>query len=109
MAKGDQTVPNPAEVAVIRAGRLDGSTTFYRHDLASKDDSLRLKNPHAFMSLILDSRMVAIARAAQDQAAKFMAVQGAAITEPTVKTSKGELLFEVPIPLPLPETSSFIL
>ena len=36
-AKGDQTVPNPAEVAVIRAGRLDGSTTFYRHDLALEE------------------------------------------------------------------------
>ncbi len=109
MAKGDQTVPNPAEVAMIRAGHLEGSTTFYRHDLAWIEDSLRLKNPHAFMSLILDLRMVAIAGTAQDQAALFMANQGSSISKPTLRTKSGDLLFEVPIPLPLPETVSPIL
>ncbi|HEY4883035.1 MAG TPA: hypothetical protein VII08_05305 [Myxococcales bacterium] len=61
------------------------------------------------MSLILDPRMAVIAGAAQDQAALFMATQGSTISKPTLKTKIGEPLFEVPIPLPLPETVSPIL
>jgi hypothetical protein len=103
IAKGDQTVPNPAASAVIRAGNLDAQTTFYRHDLASAADPLLLKNPHQCLTLIRDPRFVAISRAAQEHVAKFLASEGLIVTQPEpVK------YFEVPITGPLPEALNFV-
>jgi hypothetical protein len=45
-----------------------------------------------------------IARAAQEQIALFLAADGRTINDPDGSGT----LFELPIPLPLPETTSFI-
>ena len=104
IAKGDMTVPNPANSAVIRAGGLEAVTTFYRHDLAFAANPLMQKNPHGFLTVgVTDPTFAAVSRGAQDQAGRFLASGGLAVLHPT---PSGYL--EVPINLPLPEAQNFI-
>jgi hypothetical protein len=35
-AKSDTVLPNPAQTALVRAGNLRETTSFYRHDMAMK-------------------------------------------------------------------------
>src|SRR5918994_3099878 len=51
-AKGDQTSPNPAMTAFLRASGLANRTTFYRNDLAlaNPDGAGVPKNPHGFLN-----------------------------------------------------------
>jgi hypothetical protein len=100
-AKSDQTVPNPATAAMLRAGDLADRATFYRHDLAFAENSMLPKNPHGFMPFI--SIFDAIARGAQEQIAIFFASDGAVVISP-----ERSRLFEVPIVLPLPEDLGYI-
>ena len=44
-AKGDQTMPNPATTAMVRAGGLSDRTTFYRHDLAFAENPGSAEGP----------------------------------------------------------------
>ncbi|MGQ4601406.1 Ig-like domain-containing protein [Nocardia sp. R6R-6] len=112
VAKGDQQAPNPLSTAVIRAGDFAETTTFYRHDLAVARNPGLPKDPHDFLNQTLGSTagglpggaQGSIARAAQQQIADFLASDGQIITDP----DGPDTLFEVPIPLPLPETTSFI-
>jgi hypothetical protein len=107
MAKGDQTVPNPGNSAVVRAGDLEAQTTYYRHDLACAANPCTTqarKNPHPFLTLgLTDSYFLAVSRGAQEQAAQFLASDGLVVIHPTPTG-----FFEVPIVLPLPEEQNFI-
>jgi hypothetical protein len=103
IAKGDQTVPNPAASKVIRAGDLSDVTMFYRHDLAFAAKPALPKNPHQFMTLINNTAFKPISVEVEQQAAQFLATGGPEIYQPLPA-----IYFEMPIPLPLPETLSFI-
>jgi hypothetical protein len=105
--KGDQTVANPAETAVVRAGDLADRTTFYRNDLAFAVDPTIPTNPHAILTFGIDypnPLVMAIARGEQQQIAAFFASDGTEIIHP-----EPAQFFEVPIQGPLPEDLNFIL
>jgi hypothetical protein len=104
-AKGDQTAPNPATTAILRAGHLADRATFYRNDLAFAEEPRVPKNPHNFgridsanPDLVND-----IARGAARQVAAFFASDGRDVIHP-----EPARFFEVPIVLPLPEDFSYI-
>ena len=116
VAKGDQTAPNPDNTAVIRAGNFGDTTTFYRHDLAEARNPGLPNDPHNFLNETLGSTaggtasQRAIARAAQQQIVQFFVSDGQTIIDPDTIIDPGgsSMLFETPIALPLPETTSFI-
>jgi hypothetical protein len=100
--KGDQTVPNPAMTAILRAGDLADRATYYRHDLASAANPALPKDPHNLILSIATPATAAISLAAQRQIAVFFASDGWDVINPD------DSLFEVPIVPPLPEELSFI-
>jgi Bacterial Ig-like domain len=109
--KGDQTVPNPTQTAIVRAGELADRTTYYRHDLLFAVTPGLTKNPHTFLTAILPPPLSAnppayqtVARQAQAQIATFFASDGALTVDP----DGAGPLFETPIVPPLPETLNFI-
>lgn len=103
--KGDRSTPNPMNMALVRAGDLADRTTLYRHDLAFAGNPALPKDGHTFLtSGIVVPGWVDIALAAQRQIAVFLASNGATTIDP----DDAGALFEVPIPLPLPETLDFI-
>jgi Alpha/beta hydrolase family len=107
-AKGDQTSPNPAMTAFLRASGLANNTTFYRYDLAVREDSSIPKGPtypHGFLNNPTSPipLVAAVSRGAQQQMATFFASKGQEIVTP-----EPARLFEVPIARPLPEVLSFI-
>jgi hypothetical protein len=85
VAYGDQTVPNPTNGFVVRAGGLERKTTMYRNDKTPTAST----NPHAFLT---DPRLAGRA-GAQAQAAAFLASDGKSIVDP----DGGGGIFEVPI------------
>jgi hypothetical protein len=104
IAKGDETVPNPTNTAVLRAGDLAERTTYYRNDLAFALGS-GVKNPHTFLTNIGGSLLAAQnALQAQAQIAVFFASDGALTIDP----DGGNPLFETPIVPPLPEGLNFL-
>jgi hypothetical protein len=111
--RGDQTVPNPTQTALARAGELESRVTYYRHDLTvannilafptiARDPHLLLTNITAIQSPVPDVRTAA--RQAQAQIATFFATDGAQTIDP----DGAGLIFETPIAPPLPETLNFI-
>jgi hypothetical protein len=100
-AKGDQMAPNPSTTAMVRAGRLEDRTTYYRHDLAFAENPTLPKDPHGFMPLA--AAFGAIARGAQEQIAIFFESDGELTVHP-----EPTRFFEVPIAGPLPEGLNFI-
>jgi hypothetical protein len=104
-AKGDQTSPNPAMTAFLRASGLAGRTLFYRNDLAFVEDSRVPKNPHGFLNNPTSPipLVAAVSRGAQQQMGTFFASNGKKLITP-----EPARLFEVPIAPPLPEVLSFI-
>jgi hypothetical protein len=104
-AKGERTSPNPMNMAQVRAGDLADRTTMYRHDLAFAANPTLPKDGHTFLTFgIVVPGWTDIALAAQRQIAVFLASDGATTIDP----DGAGALFEVPIPLPLPETLDFI-
>jgi hypothetical protein len=103
IARGDQTVPNPAASRVIRAGGLEARTMLYRHDLAFAANPALGVNPHQFMTLIANPAFAPLSLQVEQQAAQFLASAGAVVAQP-----QPALYFEYPIPLPLPETVGFV-
>ena len=111
-AKGDQTVPNPTETALLRAGWLADRATYYRHDLAFANPARNPtgvevpKDPHAFLFFnpAFFPAVADIGAGAQQQIAVFLASDGETIIDP----DGAGPLFEVPIVLPLPEELNFI-
>ena len=112
-AKGDFTVPNPTTSAILRAGGLADTATFFRNDIAVQLPGVA-KNPHTFLTRIGANVAGAFAVAAQVQIATFFATHGSVVIEPDslLPSLLGAPLpfkvFEVPVKLPLPETLSFI-
>jgi pimeloyl-ACP methyl ester carboxylesterase len=106
MNRGDQTVPNTATTAVVRAGNLADRTMYYRHDLAGQV----LKNPHTTFILTNDAAMRSTARAEQDQFAILFESEGALFVDPDdyMVPAPSQPLFEAPIVGPLPEDLGFI-
>lgn len=105
-AKGDQTVPNPTASAILRAGDLADRATFYRNDLAFAERPTEVpRNPHTFLTRILDPSPLAraIATGAQEQIGMFFATDGEVVIH-----SEPSRFFEVPIVPPLPEDLSYI-
>jgi hypothetical protein len=103
--RGDQTSPNPAETAFLRAGDLADRATFYRNDVARAEDPTVPKDPHTFPTRIDSPNALvrAIARGSQQQIATFLASDGILIIHP-----EPFRFFEVPITGPLPEDLNFI-
>jgi hypothetical protein len=103
-AKGDGTVPNPTNTALIRAGELTDRSTYYRNDLAFAANPAVPKNPHVFLTNIGSAATALIALSAQAQIAAFFASDGALTIDP----DGAGPLFETPIASPLPEELNFI-
>lgn len=104
LAKGDQTVPNPTNTAILRAGDLADRATYFRNDLAFALDPLTPKNPHTFLTRVGTPSVAAYAVAAQQQIATFFASDGLLTIDP----DGAGTIFETPIGLPLPEELNFI-
>jgi hypothetical protein len=78
-AVGDLTVPNPTTASIIRAGALGPFVSAYRHDKVVATLPERLRNPHGFLTLTASPELSGIARAAQEQAARFFLSGGRVI------------------------------
>jgi pimeloyl-ACP methyl ester carboxylesterase len=101
---GDETVPNPAESALVRAANMRESTWVFRNDLARAANPSLSKDPHAYLTNILSGGVAAsVAIATQSQIAAFFTSNGAKISDPN---APGVNYFEVPVTLP--ETLSFL-
>jgi len=112
-ARGDQTVPNPANTELVRAAGLQSSTWLYRHDLARAQAPDLPVDPHPYLVLFvslgggtillpgLDG--LAISLDAQHQIAGFFAADGASIPDPNVlsRAVLGISVFEIPAVLPV--------
>jgi hypothetical protein len=104
LAKGDQTVPNPTNTAILRAGGLADRATYFRNDLAFAADPTVPTNPHSFLTRLFTPSVAAVALGAQPQIATFFASHGTVTIDPD---GPGPL-FEVPIAGPLPEELFFL-
>jgi hypothetical protein len=103
-AKGDQIAPNPTTTAILRAGDLAHTATYFRNDLAFLADPTVPKNPHLFLTRTATPSVAAVALGAQQQIARFFASDGTDVIDP----DDAGALFEVPILPPLPEELNFI-
>jgi hypothetical protein len=103
-AKGDMTVPNPTNTAIIRAGGLTDRTTFLRNDLAAAAGLGVPTNPHTFLTNLTSPAEAPFGFLAQGQIATFFATDGEVVIDPD---GPGPL-FEVPIEGPLPEELNFL-
>jgi hypothetical protein len=106
-ARGDQTVPNPTTSAIIRAGALQDRTTAFRNDLAFAADPTFPKNPHTFLTRLpglAPPGAAAVAIAAQEQIAVFLASDGATVIDP----DGAGPLFETPLSVPPWEDLAYI-
>jgi hypothetical protein len=105
LAKGDKQTPNPTTSAFLRAGGLADVASYFRNDLAFAANAALPKDPHQFWYNIFTSpTATAIAVAAEEQAAAFLASGGVQIVDPDGSGS----MFETPIAGPLPEDLSYI-
>jgi hypothetical protein len=88
-AYGDQTVPNPTNATIMRAGKLQSVTSYYRYN--NDPASAQRCNPHGFL---LDPRVSATGRTqGQLQIATFFDSDGATILDPDAAGP----IWEVPI------------
>ena len=82
---GDRTVPNPEESSLIRAAGMLDSTTVFRNDtataLASQLGQTLPTDPHAFLVNLSAPVPGAIATAAQQEFAQYLAADGARIPD----------------------------
>jgi hypothetical protein len=111
-ARGDRTVPNPANSMLIRAAGLQSNTWIYRHDLARQQAPDLPADPHPFLLLFISLSGstiqlpglsgLAISLDAQQQIATFLGSGGANIPDPNGLSSLllGTRLFEIPAALP---------
>jgi hypothetical protein len=90
MAVGDRTVPNPTTEQVIRAGNLQPFVSIYRHDTVAATMPQRFANPHSFIMWTGLAEVAAIARAAQEQIARFFLSDGRVI-------ERNDERFDVPV------------
>ncbi|HEY2015037.1 MAG TPA: Ig-like domain-containing protein [Bryobacteraceae bacterium] len=111
-ARGDRTVPNPANSMLIRAAGLQANAWEYRHDLARAQAPDLPLDPHPFMELFVSlggsgiqlptAAGLAISLDAQQQIAGFLTADGATIPDPNflVRLILGIPVFENPAVLP---------
>jgi hypothetical protein len=99
-AIGDQTVPNSANLQLIRAAYEYELVSVYRHDLARQIAPALPVNPHIFMAAFasFDPQSLVIGLAALQQANGFFANNGAIVPDPNriVRLLFGRDLFESP-------------
>ncbi len=100
IARGDRTAPNPGNTALIRAANMRESTYLYRHDLARQVAPSLDENPHTYLVNLLSLPALAIALAAQQQAAAFLATGDGGNPNTVVRLLYRTDLFEIPDPLP---------
>jgi len=112
-ARGDQSVPNPANSLLVEAAGLQANTWMYQHDLARAQDPNLPVNPHPFLVFFVelggsgiqlpDAAGLAISLDAQQQIAGFLSADGASIPDPNalVRLVLGIRVFEIPPVLPL--------
>jgi hypothetical protein len=101
--RGDMTVPNPAQTALVRAANMRESTWLYRHDIAIKILPVLDPNPHIYLLNLLAPAAVPVALSAQSQIADFLASGGLVISDPNgflIRLVFGRSVFEVPDFLP---------
>jgi pimeloyl-ACP methyl ester carboxylesterase len=101
--RGDRTVPNNTQTALVRAANMHENTWMYRHDLALAAGAQVPTDPHVYMLNVLTLPTFAIALSAQTQAAGFLASGGAVIPNPNsslLRSLFGVNLFEIPSFLP---------
>ncbi len=101
IAKGDRSVPNPTNSALIRAAGGRESTWLYRHDLARKVYPSLDENPHSYLANLFSIPGLTVALAAQQQAAAFLDT-GSAPNPNTflLRLFFGGSIFEIPDVLP---------
>src|SRR5262249_35131271 len=98
-ARGDLIVPNPTTSALIRAGQLADATTLLRYDRLAGRLPEELVEPHPFLLRVGATGLVgALARAAQEQVARFFESDGVALWDPNgvLPASPPGPLYEVP-------------
>jgi hypothetical protein len=109
-ALGDQTVPNPANSQLIRAGYEYELVSAYRHDWARAVVPSLPANPHTFLAAFveLSPETLAIGQAALQQAALFLASGRREVPDVNFLVTPifGRNLFETPARLP--ETPGFV-
>jgi dienelactone hydrolase len=105
--KGDRTVPNPTESALVRAANMRESTSYYRHDVARTLMPNLYPDPHFFAYPIIPGKtdvmgQYLIAMLVQQQIAEFFAGEGKGVPDvnPMARLLFGKDLFEVPAVLP---------
>jgi hypothetical protein len=72
-AWGDMTVVNPANLMLLRYANLWHTSSVYRNDRARAASPELPRNPHAFLLNLFSTPEAAVALAAQEQAARFLA------------------------------------
>jgi hypothetical protein len=110
LAWGDGVVPNPTTASLVRAGQLDDATVLLRYDRVVDRVPRRLREPHPFLLRVEAPGVAgALARAAQEQAARFLVGEGGAVWVPDEATPApaGEPVFEVPA-LRVPDQPNFL-
>jgi hypothetical protein len=97
-ARGDQIVPNPTTSTLVRAGQLADVTTLLRYDRIPGTLPDELAEPHSFLLRIGAPGLVGrLARAAQEQVARFLVSDGTTLWNPDEALAGGSApLFEVP-------------
>jgi hypothetical protein len=108
IALGDQTVPNPANSALIRAANMREQTSLYRHDLARAAVPSLPANPHTYLVPLGNEAAQAIALATIQQALLFLASGRELVPDPDpfIRPILGRSVFEVPEFLP--EETNFL-
>ena len=101
-ARGDKTVPNPTNSAILRACGCAARATLFRNDLAVAANPLVSHNPHTFLTNVVGPG-APYAFAAQAQIATFFASDGATTIDPD---GPGPF-FETPTSI-VPEDLAFI-
>lgn len=98
-AWGDGVVPNPTTSTLVRAGHLADATALLRYDRVVGTLAKEVAEPHGFLLRVGAPGVAgALARAAQEQVARFFLAEGAAVWNPdsAVPPPFAESVFEVP-------------
>jgi hypothetical protein len=99
LAAGDGVVPNPTSATLVRAGALADRTTLLRYDRVQPSPGPEWREPHGFLlNVLAPGAAGALARAAQEQVARFFRAEGAEVWDPddAVPPPFRERVFEVP-------------
>ncbi|HEV8306460.1 MAG TPA: Ig-like domain-containing protein [Methylomirabilota bacterium] len=98
-AWGDAVVPNPTTSALVRAGQLSDATALLRYDRVAGSVPKELAEPHGFLLRIgAPGAAGTLARAAQEQVARFFLSEGVEVWNPDTGASPParEPVFEIP-------------